>query len=69
MTWKVLVAAEVLSYPKWGIGTQMDTARVYLKTDQVFAWTIIVVGLGLFFDVILGRLTDRALVWRERRID
>jgi NitT/TauT family transport system permease protein len=53
ITWKVLIAAEVLSYPRWGIGTQMDTARVYLETDKVFAWTLIVVTLGLFFDYLL----------------
>jgi NitT/TauT family transport system permease protein len=53
ITWKVLIAAVVLSYPRWGIGTQMDTARVYLQTDKVFAWTLIVVTLGLFFDYLL----------------
>ncbi len=50
ITWKVLIAAEVLSYPIWGIGAQMDTARVYLQTDKVFAWTLVVVTLGLIFD-------------------
>ena len=56
ITWKVLVAAEVLAYPTWGIGTQMDTARVYLQTDKVFAWTLVVIALGLFFDYLLGYL-------------
>ncbi|HBF39095.1 MAG TPA: hypothetical protein DDW50_17475 [Firmicutes bacterium] len=59
ITWKVLIAAEVLAYPPWGIGTQMDTARVYLQTDKVFAWTLVVIGLGLFFDYLLDYLLKR----------
>jgi NitT/TauT family transport system permease protein len=53
ITWKVLIAAEVLSYPSWGIGVQMDSARVYLQTDRVFAWTVVVVAIGLVFDYLL----------------
>lgn len=56
ITWKVLIAAEVLSYPAWGIGVQMDSARVYLQTDKVFAWTIVVVAIGLVFDYLLNHL-------------
>lgn len=59
LTWKVLIAAEVLAYPRWGIGTQMDSARVYLETDKVFAWTILVIGVGLIFDCLLGVLSTK----------
>lgn len=66
ITWKVLVAAEVLAYPKWGVGAQMDTARVYLQTDKVFAWTIIVVALGLFFDYLLDFLVKKPFAaWKS----
>lgn len=50
LTWKVLIAAEVLSYPRWGIGAEMDRARVYLESDQVFAWTFLVIGISLAWD-------------------
>jgi NitT/TauT family transport system permease protein len=60
ITWKVLIAAEVLSYPTWGIGAQLDTARVYLQTDQVFAWTTLVVLIGFCFDYLLDYLVQRA---------
>jgi NitT/TauT family transport system permease protein len=70
ITWKVLIAAEVLAYPTWGIGAQMDTARVYLQTDKVFAWTLIVVALGLFFDYLLDYLLKRPFAaWREATHD
>jgi NitT/TauT family transport system permease protein len=49
----------VLSYPAWGIGSQLDTARVYLQTDQVFAWTTLVVLIGLCFDYLLDYLVRR----------
>ena len=59
IAWKVIIAAEVLSYPARGIGTQIDTARVYLQTDKVFAWTMVVVMLGLFFDYLLDSLIKK----------
>ncbi|HBE78429.1 MAG TPA: hypothetical protein DDW65_11735 [Firmicutes bacterium] len=66
ITWKVLIAAEVLAYPSWGIGSQMDTARVYLQTDKVFAWTLIVVGLGLIFDYFLDYYLKKPFTsWRK----
>ena len=68
ITWKALVAAEVLSYPTWGIGIQLDTARVYLQTDRVFAWTIVVIALGLLFDYGLDLLMKNPFnSWSESR--
>lgn len=65
VTWKVLIAAEVLAYPAWGIGTQMDNARVYLQTDKVFAWTIVVMMIGIFFDYLLDYLLRRPfMAWK-----
>jgi NitT/TauT family transport system permease protein len=65
LTWKVSVAAEVLAYPVWGIGTQMDTARIYLQTEKVFAWTIAVVGIGLLFDYLADYLLLRPFaIWK-----
>jgi NitT/TauT family transport system permease protein len=66
ITWKVLIAAEVLAYPAWGIGAQMDTARVYLQTDKVFAWTLVVIVLGLCFDYLLDYLLKLPFkAWKE----
>jgi NitT/TauT family transport system permease protein len=68
MTWKVLIAAEVLAAPAWGIGAQLDTARLYLQTDKVFAWTVIVIGIGLCFDYILDFLLRRPFwKWKENK--
>lgn len=39
LTWKVVVAAEVLSLPREGIGSEMQYAQMSLETAEVFAWT------------------------------
>lgn len=40
---KVLISAEVLSQPKYGIGTAFQIARVQLNTASLFAWGLIAV--------------------------
>ena len=50
LSWKVVVAGEVLSQPLRALGTGMQNARVMLETGQVFAWA--------FASVILCGLTE-----------
>lgn len=59
IAWKVAVAAEVLSVPAEGIGRAMGEARLYLETEVVFAWTVVL--------VLFSGLTDRLLSVIERR--
>lgn len=54
--WKVAVAAEVLSHPKYAIGSYLHNAKIYLESDQLFAWTIVVIFLSMFFEAIIGKL-------------
>jgi NitT/TauT family transport system permease protein len=61
ITWKVMIAAEVLAYPRLGIGTRMDTARTYLETAEVFAWTLVIIAISLFFDRLLDTLLRKKL--------
>lgn len=58
IAWKVTVAAEVLSVPGFGIGSQMQEARLYLFTEQVLAWTVVL--------VVLSSLGDRLIGWTEK---
>ncbi len=53
MVWKVVIAAEVLTVPRYGIGSRMQLSQVNLETASVLAWTLIAVlltacGDGLF---------------------
>lgn len=66
ITWKVMIAAEVMAVPRWGMGTQMDTARTFLNTPEVFAWTAVVLLLGYLFDQAIDYIIQNLLLpWRR----
>ncbi|EJO5346546.1 ABC transporter permease subunit [Clostridium botulinum] len=50
--WKVTVASEVLSTPKYSIGLNLLNAKATLATEELFAWTIVVVLLSLILEKI-----------------
>ncbi len=56
---KVIIAAEVLSQPRSGIGAAMHLEKIYLNTAGVFAWALVAVLVaGLMergFDLLLYR--------------
>ncbi len=63
MVWKVVIAAEVLTVPQFGVGSRMHLAQVQLETDQVLSWTLMAIFLtsvgDLLFDGVVllsGRL-------------
>lgn len=51
--WKVTSAAEVLSLPKYAIGSYLYDSKVYLEIPDLFAWTIIILFLSFLFEKIL----------------
>ena len=51
--WKVSVASEVLSHPRNAIGSSLYSAKVYLDSVDLFAWTLVVVVLSLIFEYVL----------------
>jgi NitT/TauT family transport system permease protein len=60
ITWKVVIAAEVLAQPLRAVGTGLYDAKVRLETAEVFAWTIIAIAVSAateaVFHAVLGRL-------------
>jgi NitT/TauT family transport system permease protein len=62
LTWKVVVAGEILSSPKYGIGSSMQTAKVHLETTRVFSLTLAAIALS-----IITELAFDALVRYSRR--
>jgi NitT/TauT family transport system permease protein len=56
VSWKIVVSAEVLSIPRAGIGAGMDTARAFLDTPGLFAWTLLLIVIGYLTDLLLNRL-------------
>jgi NitT/TauT family transport system permease protein len=46
LAWKAGIAAEVLGIPKNSIGKELYSAKIYLETPDVFAWTAVVILLS-----------------------
>lgn len=65
-TWKAVAMAEFLSAQQ-GIGAGMAVARINLETAEVFAWTLLLVLLGLISDLSLQRINKRLTSWRDDR--
>jgi len=62
LSWKVVVAGEVLSQPLNALGTGMQNARVMLETAEVFAWAATGVLLCALSDAVFDALAKR-LAW------
>lgn len=56
---KVTVAAEVLSSPKYAIGYRMYVSKLTLETEAAYAWTLVTLLLSLLFEVWLKHLLKR----------
>lgn len=54
--WKSGIAAEVICRPALSIGRQLQDAKIYLETPEVFAWTGTVVALSILLEKGLLRL-------------
>lgn len=51
--WKAGIAAEVICRPLFSIGRQLQDAKTYLDTPEVFAWTLTVVILSVLLEKAL----------------
>lgn len=55
LCWKATIAAEVLGIPRLAIGTQLRDAKVYLETEALFAWTLVVIVLSMALERLFAR--------------
>ncbi|MCK5128219.1 MAG: ABC transporter permease subunit [Clostridiales bacterium] len=55
-SWKSVVTAEVLSAPLHSIGYNLYTTKLYLDTQSLFAWTLIIVILSIIIEKIANNL-------------
>lgn len=63
ISWKVIVAGEILSQPRFALGTGMQEARLSLETPSVFAWALMTIVLCGLSEYLFGKLI------RSRRKD
>ena len=54
--WKAGIAAEVISTPASSIGGELYSAKVFLDTPNLFAWTVIIVCISALIEKGFSRL-------------
>ena len=63
MSWKAGVAAEVIGLPAKAIGEQLYMSKIYLETDKVFAWTLVIILLSQLFEKLCLKLWATFTAW------
>ncbi len=51
--WKSGIAAEVIGLPNNSIGEQLYEAKLYLMTKEMFAWTVVIIGISIIFEKLI----------------
>lgn len=59
LSWKAGVAAGVLSQPNYSIGANLYSSKIYLETDNLFAWTAVVIIISLILEKAVKSLINR----------
>lgn len=60
MAWKAGVAAEIIGTPNGSIGKMLYLAKIYLDTDDLLAWTVII--------VVISVLSEKLFMWALKRV-
>lgn len=58
LCWKAGAAAEVIGLPAGTIGERLYTAKVYLETPDLFAWTAVILALAAAFERLFLAAVD-----------
>ncbi|MEF9954905.1 MAG: ABC transporter permease subunit [Clostridium sp.] len=58
MSIKSGVAAEVIGVPDFSIGEKLYTAKIYLSTADLFAWTLVIILVSWLFEKLFLRLIE-----------
>ncbi len=59
LCWKSGIAAEVIGLPKGSIGEQLYQSKIFLNTNELFAWTIVVITISVIFEKIILNLIKK----------
>ncbi len=64
MGWRSGAAAEVIGQPMDTLGNGLYRAKIFLETDRLFAWTVVIILMSVLSEKIFRRLLD--LLWRDK---
>jgi len=60
LCWKAGIAAEVICRSMHSIGNQIWETKYYIQTNEMFAWTAVVVVMSVIFDAIIKKISKAA---------
>lgn len=66
LVFKVIIAGELYSQPKYGVGAAIQFEKMQLNTDSIIAWIIIITVISIIFDKIIYIL--RRKIYKFERI-
>ncbi|MBQ8933827.1 MAG: ABC transporter permease subunit [Lachnospiraceae bacterium] len=61
MAWKAGVAAEIIGTPPLSVGKMIYQSKIWLDTDDLFAWTLILVVLSVLFEKLFTALLKKLI--------
>lgn len=61
MAWKAGVAAEIIGTPNGSMGRQLYLSKIYLDTDDLLAWTVVIVAVSVLFEKLFLFVLRRIL--------
>ncbi len=62
--WRAVIIGEVLSQPKYGIGSMMQDAQSYLLVAELISWTLVAVVIGFIFEKSLTSIGEKTTKWK-----
>ena len=66
MCWKSGVAAEIIGTPAYSIGERLYMSKIYLDTEGLFAWTVVVILLSIGFEKLFMGLVKAFMKWEPK---
>lgn len=60
------IAAEVIGLPSKSIGGELYKSKLYLMTDELFAWTIVIILMSVFFEGVCIYILNKLSVLAKK---
>lgn len=64
LTFKVIIAGEVLSQESNSIGGEIFLSKVYLESSKIFAWIILIIFINFIIESFINILNRKITTWR-----
>lgn len=59
LAWKSEIAAEIIAYTKHSIGQEINDAKNHYQSEEVFAWTLVVILMSILLEFGVKKLLSR----------